>query len=126
MLSVHPDLWNLTEPFFSAIRIIAGILQRDRPSARSATAPLCCLKVTEKTSTGSLVSRTCACFVDGLRCVWRDAAMSGTAPEEVKRNEPFLLLVHSISAVPGPEGATSSSHIGCRSLGIGPMKAVRP
>jgi hypothetical protein len=32
-----------------------------------------------------------------------------TAPEEVKRNEPVLLLVHSITATPGPEEATSSS-----------------
>jgi hypothetical protein len=29
-----------------------------------------------------------------------------TAPEEVKRNEPVLLLVHSITATPGPEEAT--------------------
>jgi hypothetical protein len=32
-----------------------------------------------------------------------------TAPEEIKRNEPVLLLVHSISTAPGPEQSTSSS-----------------
>jgi hypothetical protein len=31
-----------------------------------------------------------------------------TAPEEVSRNEPVLLLVHSISAAPAPEEPTAT------------------
>jgi hypothetical protein len=39
----------------------------------------------------------------------RDGLAADSHSKEVKRNQPFLLLVHSISAAPGPEGATSSS-----------------